>query len=124
MTMGLCLETICDLLQHGSQKYFRQATSGQKKVAVAGGVMGESATRQSSQCWLHSTNGFTSTCTLTHNVMRKDTMECYIAALLVAAGVGGDQQWVTMYVHVACRALICFTIVTVLDLHATLVPEQ
>ena len=32
-------------------------------MAVVGGLSGEAATRQSSQCWLHNTNGFTSTCT-------------------------------------------------------------
>ena len=65
MTMGLCLEIGCEPLQQASQKYFRQVTSGQKKVAVVGGLRGDAATKQSSQCWLHSTNGFTSTCTQT-----------------------------------------------------------
>ena len=67
MTMGLCLETECDALQQGSQKYFRQATSGQKKAAVVGADLGVAAARhvQSSQCWLHNTKGFTSTCECT-----------------------------------------------------------
>lgn len=48
--------------------------------------------------------------------------------VLYSCTVGGcwSWWWPTMgnYVHVACCALICFTCVTVLDLHATLVPEQ
>ena len=122
MTMGLCLEIGCEPLQQASQKYLRQVTSGQKKVAVVGGLRGDAATRQSSQCWLHSTNGFTSTCMQIRGWV---IMHSYIWLLnLSTLRTTGDivpNNWYALYiiawVHSTCQHFTCMHSTT--SQHAT-----